>query len=532
MIPLAGEKIVQLNIFSALLTSVAAVIAFFVNIELLGSVKKEKNNSILIASAFSALVLAFSKTFWTQAVSIEVYSLHLLMISLILFLFVKAINTNDKKIWTLFVFLVGLSFTNHLTTILLAPALLYWFFAEFGFNKNSFKKILSLALPFVIGLSVYLYLPIRASQSPLLNWGNPQTVEKFWWHFSGKQFRVWMFSSGEAATKQLNYFFENLPNEFQFIILIISAVGFFVLLFASRRIFIFVVLLFVSCVLYAINYDIHDIDSYFLLAFISLAIFISFGIQKFFEGIESTLSKRIVAIIFSGLLLSQLFVNYEKIDQRNNYLVEDYTNNILLNLPKNSIVLSYQWDYFVSASYYFQHIKHVRPDVVVLDKELFRRSWYFSQLGKMYPALIKKSKPEIDLFQQELFKFEHDLPYDPSVIEGRYSLMLKSFIEKNDSIAFYITPEIEPQYTIGYHRIPENLLFRLTKDTTYSPAVFPKIQFRNFRSADVYSLQIKKMTIEGLLRREGYERTFRMDRLADLYRQRALEIRSSFQVPG
>ena len=530
LLPVAEDEIVRLNIFSAFLTSTAAVIFFFFVVELFKVFKKEKNNSILVASFFSALILAFSKTFWTQAVSFEVYSLHLALISVVLFLFVKAINTNQKKMWIVFAFLVGLSFTNHLTTILLAPALLYWFFAEFGFNKNTFKKILFLTPSFLVGLSVYLYLPIRALQSPLLNWGNPHTGEKLWWHFTGKQFRVWMFSSSESAKKQLNYFFENLPNEFHFIILILAVVGFFVLLFSNRRVFAFIVLLFVSCVLYAINYDIHDIDSYFLLAFISLAILVSVGMQKIIDGYEGKTVSIIALIILVGLSGVQLFANYDKVDQKNNYLVEDYTKNILLNLPKNSIVLSYQWDYFVSASYYFQHVKNIRPDIVVLDKELFRRSWYFSQLERMYPAIMKKSKNEIDLFQQELYKFEHDLPYDFSVIEGKYSELLKSFIEKNDSVAFYVTPEIEAHYTIGYNRIPEGLLFRLSKDSAYSPAQFPKIQVRNFSSKDIYSQQIKKLTIEGILRREIYERVFLKDSFAILYYQKAIEISSSFRV--
>ncbi len=526
MLPIPGNEIVRLNILSALLTTSAAVMFFFFIIELLKILKKEKKDSILIASFLSTLILAFSKTFWTQAVSIEVYSLHLLLISIVLFLFVNAIKTNDKRILLLFAFTVGISFTNHLTTILLAPALLYWFFTEFGFSKNTYKKILYSIPPFFIGLSVYLYLPIRASQNPLMNWGNPQSVEKLWWHITGKQFRVWMFSSSEAARKQLNYFFENLQNEFHFMVLVLAFIGFFILLFTNRRIFVFILLLFVSCVLYSINYDIHDIDSYFLLAYISLAIFVGIGMQKIIEGNEKKIHRIIVSVILVGLTIVHLVINYGKVDQKNNYLVEDYASNILLNLPLNSIVLSYQWDYFVSASYYLQWIKNIRPDIVVLDKELFRRSWYLSQLNKMYPAIMSKSKLEIELFQQELYKFEHDLPYDFSVIEGRYSSMLKSFIEKNDSIKFYVSPEIELQYTIGYARIPDGLLFRLTKDSVYRPVTFPKIQFRNFAASDIYSQQIMKLTIEGLLRREIYEKTYRKDSLSALYRQKALEISS------
>lgn len=519
MLPVAAEEIVRLNILSALLTSLSAIVFFFFINELLAGDRKKEYNSTIIASAFATLALAFSKTFWSQSVSVEVYSFHLVLLCSILFAFIKAIHTDQSRWWILVGFLVGLSFTNHLSTILLAPALLYWFFVEHGFHKGVFRKIITLAIPFLAGLSVYLYVPIRAAQQPPFNWGNPQTFEKFWWHFTGKQFRVWMFSSGDAAKKQLDYFFDNLPHEYVFVMLALAVVGVSVLLFTNRRIFVFVLLLFISCVGYAINYDIHDIDSYFLLAFVSIAVCIAIGVSKILERFENVPSKIVLIAVLTGFLVVQIIDNQKKVDQSENYLVEDYTKNILLNLPRNSIVLSYQWDYFVAASYYFQHIKNIRPDVVVLDKELFRRSWYFPQLEKLYPALMKKSVREVDLFQQELFKFEHDLPYDYSSIEGRYTTMLKSFIEKNDSASFYVTPEIEQQYTSGYHRIPEGLLFRITKDTSYIQAPFPQIQFRDFAGNDVYAKQIKSFTMNGLLRRSAYEKLNGRDSLSTLYRQ-------------
>lgn len=519
MLPIASEEIVRLNILSALLTSLSAIVFFFFINELFVGERKQENNSTIIASAFATLALAFSKTFWSQSVSVEVYSLHLVFLCGILFTFVKAIHTDQSRWWILFGFLVGLSFTNHLTTILLAPALLWWFFLEHGFHKGSFRKIITLAIPFLAGLSVYFYVPIRAAQQPPFNWGNPQTFEKFWWHFTGKQFRVWMFSSGDAAKKQLDYFFDSLPNEFYFVLLALAIVGVSVLLFTNRKEFIFVIVLFISCVGYAINYDIHDIDSYFLLAFVSISVCIAIGVSKILERFESIPSKIVLISVLVGVLVVQIVDNQKKVDQSKNYLVEDYARNILLNLPRNSIVLSYQWDYFVAASYYFQRIKNIRPDVVVLDKELFRRSWYFPQLEKMYPRVIQKSIREVELFQQELYKFEHDLPYDYTSIEGRYTAMLKSFIEKNDSGAFYVTPEIEQQYTSDYHRVPEGLLFRITKDTSYIQVPFPKIQFRDAAGNDVYAQQIKSFTTNGLLRRSAYEKLNGRDSLSSLYRQ-------------
>jgi hypothetical protein len=69
----------------------------------------------------------------------------------------------------------------------------------------------------------YSYLPIRASQNPLLNWGNPVDLERIIRHISGKQYQVWLFSSTESAKKQLNIFLL-LPIEFS-VNLFIALVG-------------------------------------------------------------------------------------------------------------------------------------------------------------------------------------------------------------------------------------------------------------------------------------------------------------------
>lgn len=523
MLPVADEPIVRLNILSALLTSMSVVVFFFLTIELLG--KGEKRSwEVLSAAAVASMFIGFSRTFWFQGLAIEVYSLHLLLVMIDLLLFVMAVQRGSKHYWLLFAFMTGLSFTNHMTTVLLAPAMLYWYFAEHGLGKPAWRKIGILALPFAAGLSLYLYLPVRASQYPLLNWGNPQSIERLWWHVTGKQFRVFMFSSAEAARRQLNYFFDNLTVEFFFPVLILAGLGASVLLIGERRKFLFVILLFAACVGYSINYDIHDIDSYFLLAFTAIALSSAFGIRfvlKRMSGVS-------FHIAFLALLLAvaagQFYYNRERTDQSTNYLAEDYTKNILLNLPPNAVVISYQWDYFIAASYYFQHVKGIRPDITVIDKELLRRSWYFSQLEKMYPEMMQRSQQEIRLFLAELEKFEHDRPYEFTVIEGRYTQMIKSFIDRNGDQPVFVTPEIEEQYTAGYYRIPEGLVLRLTKDTAYLPMRTMDFRFRDFPGTDAYSRQIKILTKKALLLRAGYEEFHQKGKPALDFRQKASKI--------
>src|SRR4030066_2087939 len=263
--------------------------------ELSGTVK-------IIASAFSGLLLAFSKTFWFQSTSVEVYSLHLLLICIIIFVLLKAYlqNTLSNKFyldyWFILAIVLALGFSNHMTTLLVLPAIAYLFFSRLGFNKSSLKKmLLMIALFLPILLVLYSYLPIRASQQPGINWGNPIDLERILRHISGKQYQVWLFSSMEAAKKQFGYFLASLTDEFN-IALIPIIIGFLFSYSFSKRIFVFLVILFTSTVLYSINYDIVDIDSYFLLAHISLAFFSAFGIIKLYSFLKLSNHKNLVII--------------------------------------------------------------------------------------------------------------------------------------------------------------------------------------------------------------------------------------------
>ncbi|MDD8017441.1 MAG: DUF2723 domain-containing protein [Bacteroidota bacterium] len=532
MLPIAQEPIVRLHIMSALFTSLAATAFYFLLLNLLGNAKTEiQRDHKIVSSAFATLALAFSQTFWGQGVSVEVYSLHLLLITCTTLFFIKAIHEDRASWWFLFAFILGLSFTNHLTTILLAPAFLFLFFVEHKNVKEAFRRIGALVLPFVLGLSVYLYLPVRALEFPLLNWGNPQTFEKFWWHFTGKQFRVWMFSSTDAAKEQFDYFLQSTPAEFYYIPLIFALVGFLSLMISDRRKFIFILLLLVSCVGYSINYDIHDIDSYFLLAFVALMSFAAFGI-RWVLSIMNNIRITVLIIALSGLLALQIVNNWNEVDRSKNYIVEDYAKNILRNLPRNAIIISYQWDYFVSAAYYLQRVKNFRPDVVVLDKELFRRSWYIPQVEKMYPSVMNKSKNETELFLKELYKFEHDLPYDFTSIEGRYTDLLKSIVDKNSGeVSCFVTSEVEPNYTTGYNRIPYGFAYLLTKDSAYIQCPFPEIQFRNLNHNDKYIQQVKQFSATVLYQRSVYEKYYGKDSLSSLYHQKFLHFKVSNDSP-
>jgi hypothetical protein len=484
-LPFGFRVITNLNIMSAFLTAAALLLYFKLFVYLLtetdAKAAREKQTprrgraERFLPALAGTLLLAFSETYWSQGLAIEVYSLHLFMVGAVLLLFAKGVKPSlgekgqsaaegrkERLLLQCFAFALGLSFSNHMTTIFLAPACLYLFFSAYGFAAGAWRRILWMSLPFLLGLSLYLYLPFRAAEHPLMNWGNPATWDAFLRHTSAKQYSVWLFSSGETARRQLSYFLSELPAEFAYAGLLLALAGAWGLFRRHRKLFVFTVLLFLGCVLYAINYDIHDIDSYFLLAYVTVALWAAFGAREIAARAGSAGARRaaaLVALLAAGL---EGGVNARAVTLRDMTLVEDYTRDMFRSVAPNAVVISYQWDYFVSAAYYLQRVEGVRPDVVVIDKELMRRTWYYAQLEHQYPWLIANSRAEVDAFMVELRKFEHGLPYNPQVIEYRFASLIRSFIERSlGSRPVFVTPEIEPQYTAGFRRVPSGLADRL-----------------------------------------------------------------------
>ncbi|MDH4070700.1 MAG: DUF2723 domain-containing protein, partial [Ignavibacteria bacterium] len=498
-LPIPGEEIFRLNVMAALFSSGGVFMMILLLSHLLGEGEREagvrKIRHALIPAVASALMLGFSPVYWMQATAAEVYSIHLFFIPTLLFLFLKAWRggigeVRSVRSWILFALVLGLAFTNHMTTVLLSIGLLYLFFLprtsgsavpSFRDWRESIALIGWMIPPFLLGLSLYLYLPLRASQDPLFSWGDPVTPERFLRHIGGKQYSVWIFASAETAWRQFLYFLRELGGQTAWVGLGFALIGVRVMWRKQRRYAWATVLFFVTCVGYAINYDIHDIDSYFLLAYFVLAIWGAYGIRtilKWGERKSGRAGVPSVPLLVCALL--PLFLNFSSRDESANHLVEDYTHNMFSSFGPNALVMSFQWDFWVSASYYYQAVDSLRPDVVVIDKELLRRSWYLKELERRYPWLIERSRKEVDLFARELEKFERDLPYDPALIQARFVGLIRSFFLNNSERPLYVTAEIEPEFTSGFERFPEGLAFRLRRPGESHSPVMPEIRYRPF----------------------------------------------------
>ncbi len=566
LIPFFSSKIFQMNFLALLMVSSGVGLftysvkylldnlQFFSKEEISSKRKKNKTKSPAVfeltenekvpVAFISGLILAFSKTFWFQSTSVEVYSLQILLFSLIIFslltAFVKTSQKIENKNWFIFALVLALGFSNHMTTLLILPATAYLYFLSNGFDSKSFRKLfLMVIFFFVLLILIYSYLPIRAAQNPILNWGNPVDLERIMRHVSGFQYQVWLFSSMDSAKKQFSYFISNLPKEF-YLSLFLSIIGMFYAYKNHIRFFIFNIIIFVFTIIYSINYDINDIDSYFLLSYFSLSYFVIFGIIWCIKKIPLLrMNYKILAFLLFPLI--QLLANYSNVNQSKNYIYEDYTKAILNSLPQNSIVFGYQWDFFISPAYYFQFVEGHRKDIAVIDKELLRRSWYYNQIENSYPDILSGIKTEIDLFLNALKPFERKEKYDSNLLESLFRRIMTNFVLTNfNKREFHLTPELvenemrKGEFSLpeGYDLVPYLLTFKVVNSNDYVEAPLPDFNFRIDKVNDKYQTGIVNIVSSMLINRAIYERMNNKEDRAKIYVKKALEISPDIIVPN
>jgi hypothetical protein len=426
----------------------------------------------------SALLLGFSLPVWAVAVDVEVYSLTLV---LVLLLWLAAESAGRGEPLLILAYLAGLALTNHMSAastvlgVVLAVILVY--------RRELVRRIPVLVLLFLLGISPYVFLVLRARAGPLFAWGDPHNLERLYWHVTGRQYQVWMFSQsfGEVM-HNAGRGAELLARSFVYVLVPVVFYGAVVLFRQRRSLAIGLAVSAVVAFAYAVNYSIPDIESYYLPCLVALAVFGVVGL----DGLARRVGKLRHAAWLAGILA--LLINFRVAGKQGDYVAYDYAMNTLASAGQNATVITDWWDVY-SPVFYLQHVEHVRPDVCIIDKELVRRSWYFNYLSRAYPWLVERSRPEIEGYRQYLDEFEQGRLKDPAEIQRRYIALLESFITHNPERPAYTTFEANAnadarQLLAGATLAPVGLLFRImpgvgdrgpgTGAGTLSPDTWPR----------------------------------------------------------
>jgi len=457
-----GEIIFRCNLLSLLATALSAgLLATLINL-IYGRARFSRLTAASIATA-----MAFMPVWWNQGTSNEVYALTLLFDLLVMIMMVKYADSRQIRHLVCGLYILALSFGVHLSTIFLIPALIYLLLTTDGIGRNISKRYLWPVIFFIFGLSTYFYLPIRAAFKPFLNWSDPASLAGFINHISGWQYRVWMFGSIDTMLNGARYFLQLFYSQFGLIGLGLTILGSIHLFKKNLRLSVFAIAIVLGDIAYCINYEILDIDSYYLIGFACLAQFAAAGLIQIFATFERlskrgrALSRPILAILAVALPAGMLIVNFSARDKSRDILAAKSVEMMLASIDENGLAIVENWDLY-SPWLYYRYALDIRPDVNLIDKELLRRSWYLDFLKRACPEIAENSRTEIDSFLKLLEPFEHGRNYDPEGLTAAYRSMIGSLIKNNrDTKPVYTNILHDPDVAPDLFRNPVGVIYRL-----------------------------------------------------------------------
>lgn len=463
-LPLPLPPIARLNVLMVLLGACGAAIAHRLLLRFLPRVLTLDDRTVRMSALLGALLLATARTVWAQALTLEVHALQEVLMLGLLYWLVRWDQQRRFQDACSAALMLGLCFTNHLSAIVLIPGVVV--FALMQTNGSMHQRLRLLAVPAAVTLScalLYVYLLLRSMAEPPFNWGEVhRSVDKFFYHVLGKQYSVWMFSGGWR--QQLNVFWLLLlPN----VAVPLAVWGGWVIWRRQRRVAVLLMLMVIVCVSYVVHYSIHDIEPYFLAAFIGLNLAVAVGIAAMWRY-------RRLRIIALALPLVYTVWNWRTNDLHAHHLVREYVKLVVDPLPKGSILFSQQWDYFCSAFWYMQQVEGYRPDIVLVEKELLRRTWYLGQLRRWYGEPIERCSTEIAAYLPLLEEFESgSMPQERyGVIQRAFIGLLQAILKRNADRYAFATPEVletEPDFAALTTQQPYGATMALHSDSALPP---------------------------------------------------------------
>jgi len=446
---------------------------------------------------------------------------------------------------------------------LMLPALAVLVLATEGPKFFLTRRLVYAAVISIAGfLAVYAYLPIAASRSPIINWGDPRTFERFLWHITGKQYQGFFSSSLGSMATQLGEFIKLAAREFGpswLPVFPALAAGGLVRLFRrDRPMFWFLVCVIGADLIFAASYDIaEDKDAYYLPTFVAIAIASGFGAEWFSEKVRvGRLAQPAAQYVVHALLLmvplSSLMANLPYDNRRHYFIASDYVENILSTVEPGGMLLTRDWQVY-SPMLYAQEIEHRRTDTIIVDVNQLRRSWYYDYLKRTYPSVVEQARDKVEAFLEDLRHWERDPDlYQRDLtlnnrIDSRFYEMIVAFVTNHiRSAPVYITLDIAANregadakltesLAGSYQFVPQGLVFKLTTGLEFRPD--PPLLTRGladgtlkFEADDVVNLKVLPVYVTMFYNRGRYlSATGRHEEAIDYFKQ-SLNLRPEFSL--
>jgi hypothetical protein len=175
--PFGLSTAVRINLFSAVMSAGAHGFWFLLVDRILSFYSTDRTFRIVGAAA-AVLISATAFTVWNQSnVNEKVYTVTLFTIAVLSWLAFRWRDHlgegKDDNLILLMVFILALSVGNHLMAFLAAPALVAYILIVAPRTLLNWKLYATSVVAVLLGLSIHMYLPLRAELNPVINEADP-----------------------------------------------------------------------------------------------------------------------------------------------------------------------------------------------------------------------------------------------------------------------------------------------------------------------------------------------------------------------
>ncbi|MGI8649838.1 MAG: protein O-mannosyl-transferase family [Rubrobacter sp.] len=326
------------------------------------------------AAAVGALAFGFGTTLWSQAVVAEVYTLNALMVMSSVTALIFWHRSRRDRYLLLGCLLMGLSLTNHITSGLVLPGALLLVALTDWRKFLDFRLVLKGAGLFVVGLSPYLYLPIRASMNPPLNEWEPTNFERFWYLVSGGDHHINSFAFGPAEIPGRSMLYlDFLLQNFHWGVVLIAVVGAALLIERreTRAVGVVVGALWLGWTFHAIEYNIFDFNLYFITSYLMVSVAFAYGVAELLYAARALVENRSRGLgLAAALVLGVGFALLAGVKMPGAYaendMSEDYRGRAVIDAvaegaAPNSTVLHHR-----SSLWYMVLVEKRRTDLMLI----------------------------------------------------------------------------------------------------------------------------------------------------------------------
>jgi len=487
--PLGLDVAVRINLFSAFMSASAHALWFLVVHHILRYFSPDRTFRVVGAAA-AVLVSATAFTVWNQSnVNETVYTVSLLTVALLSWLAVRWQENigkgKDDHLLVLMVFLLALSVGNHLMAFLAAPAIALFVVLVHPRALLDWKLYVAGAVAAVLGVSIHLFLPIRAGLSPVINEAAPTCPD-----IAGAITAVVAYGRAgcEALSEALNRTQYDkpplLPRQAALGSQLINYLQYFdwqwarmlggentvfagarlpfTMLFTGlgvwgaieharrdRKSFAYFCTLFATlslALVYYLNFrygyslqapvdnrDLHEVrerDYFFIVSFSVWGLWAGMGVVTLWQeaALEFKTTLRKTAPIL-GLALLPLVLNWSWATRSRDYSARDWAHNLLMSVEPYSVLFT-NGDNDTFPLWYLQEVEGIRRDVTVVVTSYLNTEWYVRQLQDLTSPCAPDEDPSQDwsrIICQRPYTFDNTAAAyvaDASQAAGKVPLLL------------------------------------------------------------------------------------------------------------